>query len=165
VLWLVPIALPLAGALWWAVTYGPLRSPQAALADFYEPGFRAEDQLADPLVLAGPPVVPLVVEEIRRKDMPLRRYAIDFLGDRECSRALPALREILTSEDEDVYCRGEALQAIHAIDADLGGKAAESHAERPDYLGQIARELLDGSAWSSRRTFWQAFSGCHDCGM
>lgn len=55
----------------WACTEGPLRSPEAAFQDFTKAKDRAEDQLTDPLELAGPRVRPFVHAAVRssRRDL------------------------------------------------------------------------------------------------
>jgi hypothetical protein len=56
------------------------RSPELALKAFYEREV-AEDQIMDPLILAGPSVVPYVEKELANEDMPNRRYAVAALGN------------------------------------------------------------------------------------
>jgi hypothetical protein len=66
---------------WWGIAEGPFRNPDEALKDFYNAQDRAEDQIIDPLILAGNDVVPLVINELSNKEMRLRRYAIALLGN------------------------------------------------------------------------------------
>lgn len=54
--------------------------------------------------------------------MPLRLYAIGFLGVGEYRQAIPVLEEIVRNENDDL--RGSALFAIHLIDEQLGKKFA-----------------------------------------
>ena len=89
-------------------------SPEEALEDFckYDGG---EETLMDPLILAGDKVVPLVLENIRNKQMPKRRYAIEFLGNGTIRQALPVLEELVKNNTEEDFIRGDALQAIYRI--------------------------------------------------
>jgi len=61
-----------------------------AKPSFERDAAKAEDQLMDPLLLAGDDVVPLVIDELPDKEMRLRRYAIGFLGNGRHTPALPA---------------------------------------------------------------------------
>ena len=60
----------IAGGIW-AVLIGPLRDPKAALDDFLEGRGRAEGQLTDPLVLAGPRVRPALLAAVASRGCPV----------------------------------------------------------------------------------------------
>jgi len=151
---------------WWAFTEGPLRDPQAALRDFYAPVGRAEDQLADPLILNGHKVVPLVVADVKNKAMPLRRYAIGFLGIGRYSEALPVLVSILNDETELFYFRADALIAIYQISPSQAKELAPRHVAGEELLGHIAKQIVGGVAKDStlfeRRSWWKAFFSVHE---
>jgi HEAT repeat protein len=146
----------------WARAAGPLRNPEDALADFYEARDRAEDQLMDPLILAGSEVVPLVVEAVADPNMPLRRYAIGFLGIAGRTEAVPALAQILGDESEIYYFRSDALEALHRIQPSLAESNAPRYAERDDLLGRVAVAIASGSySPGYDRSWWEAFLSVH----
>lgn len=121
-----------------AFALGP--SPERALRDFYMYQ-GAEETLADPLVRAGAEVVPLVIADVAKRDMPRRRYAIQFLGSAGYTSALPALERILGDETEEDYFRADALAAILRIDRSRGMELAVAHRSRADLLGYSAKAL------------------------
>lgn len=126
------------------------KSPEAALAEFYEYD-GMEGQLMDPLIRAGDKVVPLVIEKVRDKNMPRRRYAIGFLGNGSYRQALPVLQQILQDTTEEDYFRGDALQSIYQIDESLGVSYAQRYQGESNYVGKIAGEILAGSSWLKER--------------
>jgi hypothetical protein len=149
-------------SLLWARTCGPLRDPEDALADFYEARNRAEDQLRDPLILAGSDVVPLVIEAVAWRDMPLRRYAISYLGIARQPEAASVLTEILRDEAEIDYFRSDALQALYRIDRSLAASLAVRYGNREDLLGPIASRIASGTYSPGHdRTWWEAFRSVH----
>lgn len=148
--------------LTWARAIGPLRSPQDAFADFAAATLRAEDQLTDPLVLAGPRVRPLVLESLKDRSFSLRRYAIAYLGCAGYRPALPRLRLLLDDETEADYLRADALEAIGAMDLSEGLLLARTYEARADFLGEAASSLRGGS-WTPRCRSWaDAFLGVHE---
>ena len=102
----------LACALLFAHRATMYRNPEVAYEAFCNSEGLAEDQLMDPLVLAGPGVIPHVVRGVRDRNMPRRGYAILFLGMVEATEALPVLRSILDDDTEKDIVRGDALRAI-----------------------------------------------------
>jgi hypothetical protein len=82
-------------------------SPAEAVKSFYEREV-AEDQLMDPLILAGPDVIPLLEQDLRDPNVPRRRYAIGAVGDIGDKSALPTLRKILEDRSEVDYIRCDA---------------------------------------------------------
>ncbi len=142
-----------------------LRNPVRALNRFYtydaRDSFTTEDQLMDPLILAGESVVPTVIREIRNPAMPKRRYAIGFLGNGGYEQALPALREIVSDSHEAELIRADGLSAIEQIDEREGRLLASRFSTQKDFLGEVARSVLAGDR-VERRTFLQALRGSHD---
>ncbi len=138
------------------------KSPESILAEFYV-NKGAEDQLIDPLILAGDRVVPLVIEKVKDKDMPRRRYAIGFLGNGSYRQALPVLQQILQNRTERDYFRGDALQSIYQIDTQLGTDCAQRYQDGNDYVSRIAKKILTGdSSLKERRSYWDAWWGRHN---
>lgn len=149
-------------SLIWARTAGPLRDPEDALADFYEARNRAEDQLMDPLILAGPDVVPVVVEAVADTGMPRRRYAIAFLGLFGHKEAVPILTHVLHDESEIIYFRSDALQALYRIDPSPAESHAAHYSDRDDSLGRTATHIASGSYTPAYdRTWWEALRSVH----
>ena len=159
----IAVVAILAGiGLWWGFAEGPLRDPRDALQDFYDAQDRAEDQLCDPLILNGSRVVPLVLAEIPDKEMPLRRYAISFLGNGGYKPAIPVLEEILADEAEVYYFRADALQAIYSIDRQHGERLALDHVDGEGLLGQFAGQVAKGEEPKIyKRSYWEAFWHVH----
>jgi len=138
-------------------------SPEAALKAFYTRTWIPEETVADPLIVAGDRVVPLVVSEIGSKSMPNRAYAIGFLAEGRYKEALPALLRIVTDETESEIMRGRALAAIWSIDEAKGRRLAERYAEGHGHLSARAISLQRGlSAYEPRRTRLEAVLGWLD---
>jgi len=95
------------------------------------------------LLRAGKAIVPYLVEEIQKKDMPKRRYAIGALGKIGDRRALPVLVKILGDRSELEYFRSDALRAIWHIDKKQGEELAKKYAGESidiDTASQLLRE-------------------------
>ncbi len=138
-------------------------SAEEVMRDFYGAEGRAEDMLADPIILNADLVAPVVIEAVKDPQMELRRYAIGFLGSARVEASLPVLRHILEDKTEIDYFRSDALESIYLIDRTEGTNLAREHADADDHLGYIAKELLSGTQ-PYERTYWQALTGAHDCG-
>jgi hypothetical protein len=137
-------------------------SPEVALGKFYSYD-RAEDQLMDPLILAGDKVVPLVIEKVKDKNMSRRRYAIGFLGNGSYREALPVLQGILQDKTEKNYFRGDALQSIYRIDENLGLNLAQQYKNEGSFVGNIANDLLGEKKYlMERQTYTAALTGKHE---
>lgn len=137
-------------------------APENALKQFYEAN-GPEDTLMDPLILAGDKVVPLVLKEIKNKEMPRRRYAIGFLGNGLYKEALPELETIVHDSAEEDYFRGDALQAIYMIDESRSRSFAQEWKDEQTYLGGISRRVISGDNQLKRqRTYADALAGKHE---
>ncbi len=145
-----------------------LPSPEAALLRFYSYGDNpnepaAEDMLMDPLILAGERVVPLVMQEVKNKEMRRRRYAIGFLGNGSYKQAIPVLEAILKDTSEADNFRVDALHSIYLIDQSLGSIYAQMHQDDPTSLGKISKDILGGRIeLERRRTYYDALVGMHE---
>lgn len=141
-------------------------SPELALESFYKREV-AEDQIMDPLILAGPDVVPLLARELPSPEMPNRRYAIGALGNIGSKAALPILEQLARSTSEVDYIRCDAVTAIAMIDHQQGLRVVNRLRENgPACLSEIAGGLdRDYSEWlrrtAPRRTYFQALLGWH----
>jgi hypothetical protein len=151
-----------AAAVLWTFTVGPMRDPQSALRDFYEGEDRREEQLCDPLILAGPRVVPLVIADLPKKGTPRRLYAIRFLGNGRYSLALPVLQQILADDAENAAFRVAAFKAIYQISPGRARQLAPVYGYGRDQLARVADDSAanrDPDCWT--RSYWQAFRHQH----
>jgi hypothetical protein len=136
--------------------------PEDAMQHFYE-NQGPEDTLMDPLILAGEAVVPLVIERIKDKTMPRRRYAIGFLGNGSYSQSLPGLQTILQDSLELDYFRSDALHSIYQIDEALGLQYAQKYRYESNNLGKVSQDLLSQKVLvPDHRTYLDALLGRHD---
>lgn len=117
--------LAIGGLLYFQVVPG---SPEEALKKFHSAQV-AEDQLIDPLILAGKKVVPLIMKEIIDKNMQQRRYAIAALGHLEDPSALPTLENIFKDVSEIDYYRCDALESIALLNPSVGLALAKENTE------------------------------------
>jgi HEAT repeat protein len=143
-------------------------SPEQAIREFYSSD-RAEDQMMDPLILAGEEVVPLLLIEIEKKTRPQRRYAIGALGNIQDKSALSVLEEILGDEAEEDYFRCDALNSIGMIDFRRGRElAARERGSSVECLSELSSLILTTSKedWLDdnymRRTRHDAQLGRHE---
>ena len=146
----------------WAVRRGPFRDPQDALLDFCSGEDRAEDQLMDPLILAGFRVRSLVIRNVADIQMCRRRYAILYLGCADVKDSLPVLIAILENEEEPNYFRCDALEAISLIDPRRGQALANNYTETTHPLSKCANAIVNGHSDTRCRTWSDAFFHRHD---
>ena len=106
-----------------------------------------EPELDDPLIAAGPPMTPAIVEAIQHKDMKYRRYAIGALGQIGDKRAIPPLEKLLQDKTEIDYFRGDALQSIYRLDQKRGTVYAERYAGENEYLRMISEAIKKREPW------------------
>lgn len=145
----------------WLFLEGPLRDPADAMGDFLGDHGRFEDQLTDPLVLAGPRVRPLVLSAVADREMKLRRYALFYLGCAGYSPARETLRRILSDETELDYFRADALEALWRVDLVEGNDLAQAYQSRGDFLGEKAKQLIAGGPLADCRSWWSALIHSH----
>lgn len=141
----------------------PRATVESVMNDFFSgDAGRAEDMLMDPLILHADLVKSRVIEEVVARTMPKRRYAIGFLGVAGITDALPVLRAILTDETEKDYFRADALESIYRIAKDEGLVLASQYQSRTNFLGLVAKGLIDGSHKPFARSYAQAAVGHHE---
>jgi hypothetical protein len=136
----IAVSIPLAAC---AIAFSLGRSPEKRLVDFYSTQNTRRATLE--LARSGDAIVPLLVSEVRRKELPNRHDAIRFLGSRRARPALPALEAIVADESERDEIRADALEAILLIDRTRGLRLAVDHRGRGDALGSSAKELVHDS--------------------
>ncbi len=147
----------------WAFVEGPLRDPHAAMNDFLESRERFEDQLTDPLVLAGPRVRPLVLSAVADREMKHRRYALAYLGCAGYTPAQERLRQIVNDETERDYFRADALESLWRLDHEEASTVAQALQSRQDFLGQTAVRIVEfGQPASECRSWFAALTRRHD---
>ena len=160
---LIVLAVLLALAGGWVFLEGPLRDPADAMNDFLNGGDRFEDQLTDPVVLAGPRVRPLALSAVADREMKYRRYALAWLGCAYYKPARERLHQILYDESEKDYFRADALEALWRLDRDHGRELARTFLSREDFLGQTAVKLIEtGQPWAECRSWVAALTARHD---
>lgn len=93
---------------------------------------------------AGRPIVPYVLREVQKKEMPRRGYAILSLGIISDRRAIPILQRIFEDKSETDYIRGDALRAIWHMDNELGKTLARDYQGESVYIDEITGLLREG---------------------
>lgn len=138
---LILVILCLGGiAIWWLVPADEAR----VMDDFMYSKERMESQLTVPLKRAGSSILPTVLEAIKKREMPRRRYAIGFIGTERYEPALPVLEDILQDESEIWYFRADALEAIYRIDQGRAIELSQAYVGEQEWLGRFARNIQDG---------------------
>jgi len=116
---------------------------RAVLQTFYDDN--VPESITDRhLVRAGKPIVPFLIHEIQRKDMPKRRYAIAAIGKIGDQRALPVLIKIFEDRSEQEYFRGDALEAIWRLERNRAEDLANKHRGESVYVDEISDALKKG---------------------
>jgi hypothetical protein len=82
----------------------------------------SEPLLEDPIKAAGYYIGPILTEKIKDKQMELRRYAIDGLGEIKYKPATETLNQILSDKTEPDYLRADAFVALKKFDTDISNK-------------------------------------------
>lgn len=102
---------------------------------------------------------PRILEEVKSKEFPRRRYAIAFLGNEKYIPAITYLTNLVNDDREEDYIRGDALLAIEMIDLELAKKTALEllTADCPNYLRVIAEQVINGRSVQHRRSVIRAF--------
>jgi hypothetical protein len=118
------------------------RKAQAILHEFYTE-IVPEPLIGRQLSGAGKRMVPFLLPEIERRDMPRRGYAILALGDIGDGRALPTLITIFEDKSELDDIRDAALRAIWHIDKRVGEELGKKHFGEDRYIDRTI-ELLRG---------------------
>jgi HEAT repeat protein len=85
------------------------------------------------LVKTGKDMTPYILKAISDQDMIGRSKAIGALWHIKNRRAISSLEKILKDKSEKDYFRGDALEAIYAIDSDLGTKYAKEFKSLGNY--------------------------------
>lgn len=106
-----------------------------------------EPEIDDPLIEAGPKMVPAICEAVRHKDMQRRLYAIDALGYIGDRRALPTLEGLLDDVSESDDMRSEALISIYRIDRALGTRYARQYRHADKRTAMVADAILRKDPW------------------
>jgi hypothetical protein len=138
------ILIPVSTILWALFSYTNVflteRKAQQILHEFYTE-IVPEPLIGRQLSGAGKRMVPFLLPEIEKKDMPRRGYAILALGDIGDRRALPTLVTIFEDKSEFNDIRDAALRAIWHIDKRVGEELAKKHLGEDRYIDRTI-ELL-----------------------
>jgi hypothetical protein len=119
------------------------KEAQVVLNEFYT-NKEPEPIVDQPLLSAGEAIVPYLMVEIQKKDMPRRGYAILALGKIGDRRALPILRKLFEDRSELVYFRDDALRAIWHIDRKLGEEYATKYVGESKEIDRTIELLRKG---------------------
>jgi len=111
-----------------------------------------EPELDDPLIGAGKGMTLVICEAIKNEDMKYRRYAIGALGYIGDRRSLPTLEQILKSQNELDYFRGDALHSIFQIDKELGRRYSLKYGNESNYLKLIHNSIMKNEKWLTEPT-------------
>jgi HEAT repeat protein len=116
------------------------KEAQEVLREFYV------DTVPEPfidrhLLAAGKAIVPQLLIEIQKRDMPRRGYAILALGKIGDTVALPTLVGILQNASESDTIRSDALRAIWRLDQKLGSTLAKKHLGESAHIDRVIRLL------------------------
>ncbi|QDU82566.1 hypothetical protein Pla110_43260 [Polystyrenella longa] len=117
-------------------------TPEDAFEMFLTTTEFSEGELIDPLILQGDDVVPIVLENVKNKELPRRHYAIIFLGNGRYKESLPTLRSILFDSSESNTIRAQTLEAITQIDFSLGLTFAKQHLDAEGQLGLFSNHIV-----------------------
>jgi len=104
-------------------------------------------EIDDPLIAAGPRMVPAICEAVAHRDMKFRRHAIAALGYIGDRRALQALQTILDDGTEAEQARGDALISIYRIDRALGTRNARQYRHADAFVAHVSEAILRNDAW------------------
>lgn len=136
-------------------------APEHIINRFYTEKDLAEDQLIDSLILAGSKMVPLLEQEILKKEIPRRRYAISALGHLGNNKSITILEHILQDKSEKEVFRADALEAIAGINLTYAQKIAPAYLNDTSFVANRAREILTNSTSLYKRTYWEALLHRH----
>ena len=106
-----------------------------------------EPEIDDPLIEAGPKMVPAICEAVVHQDMKYRRYAIGALGYIGDRRALPTLQATLDDGGETELVRGDALISIYRIDRALGTRNARQYRHADAFIAHVSDAILRKDPW------------------
>lgn len=99
------------------------------------------------LLTAGRGIVPYLIDEVQKRDMLKRGYAIGALGKLGDRRALPVLIKILGDNSEVHYFREDALVSICYLDKSLGEEMIEKYAGQSEsfdrQIGLLKKGMYD----------------------
>ncbi len=85
----------------------------------------AESHLINPITDAGTAIAPRLMKKVEAPGYPRRRYAIAGLGKLRYAPAVSVLRRILANPEDAWFVRGDAYEALVAIDTMDARKGVE----------------------------------------
>jgi hypothetical protein len=133
------------------------KSREQVLADFYS-WEGTELTSADPLIVGGDELVPLLIIKVKDPAMPKRTVVISYLCRYGYTEAIPVIRSIAENEAEHEAHRSVALYSLGYIEPNLANSLANSYAHRSDGLGNTARDLrLNAVIERPKRSYRAAF--------
>lgn len=140
---LFSVLVALAGMLGCSPPTMDEKEAQKVLRDFFNDN--VPESIADRhLLKAGKAIVPYLIKEIQKEDMPKRGYALLALGKIGDRRALPVLVYMFEHPVETKVHPGESLRAIWHIDEKLGEELAARYTGSDEYMIRTIQLLREG---------------------
>jgi hypothetical protein len=96
------------------------------------------------LLNAGKAIVPYLIDEIQKEDMPKRGYAVLALGKIGDRRALPVLIRMFENPTERGVHPSDSLRAIWHIDRKLGEELASKYTGGDEFMKRTIELLRKG---------------------
>lgn len=119
------------------------KKAQKILNDFYTDN--VPESITDRHLLnAGKAIVPYLIVEIQKEDMPKRGYAVLALGKIGDRRALPILIKMYENPTKKGVPPSEILRAIWHIDRKLGEELASKYTGDDEFMNRTIELLRKG---------------------
>ena len=117
-----------------------------------------EIQQVDVLILTCGRITPKIIERIKERDTPKRKYMIAFLGAVKARQGIHQLRRLVEDPSETVGIRTDSLRAMGAIDSAVALALAERHLGEGGEFSEICGAYIDSEILPiPSRGFWDAF--------
>jgi hypothetical protein len=140
-------------------------TPEQVINRFYTEQDLAPDQVIDALILAGPKMCPLLEQEILKREIPRRYFAIVALSNLGNNDSISSIEYILQDKSESENFRGTALLAIARINLPYAQKIAPQYLNDAMYISQYAKKVLEPDPelriLLDKRSYWDSFFHRH----
>lgn len=113
---------------------------RAIIGELYDsqvPGLIAQEHL----IQAGTRIVPSLLKEVRKKELPKREHAILALGSIKDDRAVITLIQIFEDDSEADPVRQASLKSLSHIDKELARLVARKHETDSPGISAMLREM------------------------
>lgn len=109
----------------------------AELYDSKVPSLIAQEHL----IQAGTRIVPYLLKEVRKKDVPKREQAILALGSIKDDRAVITLIQMFEDDSEPAWIREAALKSLWHIDKELAHLVSRRHETDSPGISAMVRQM------------------------